>query len=281
MTWWKPAAWAIALLLLAGSAAAQVRSVDPLNQARQLYNDQHYDEAIKAAETARLTPALAPAASIVLARAHLERYRMSAEATDLTAAREALKQIDAASLSPRDEVEFLIGLGETLYVDDQSAMNDRYSAAAQQFEVALAHADLLDPRSRDELFDWWALSLDHQAQQGLETERQPLYQRIVDRAQKDLASPDPSASAIYWLAAAAHGIDDLPLAMGAAQAGWIRAGSLGRRGEALRDDLDRLLREVILPERARELAGGGDPRPVLDVLIAHWDELKDQWTRTP
>ena len=66
-------------------------------------------------------------------------------------------------------------------------------------------------------------------------------------------------SATYWLAAGARGIDDLPRALGAAVAGWVRAGTFGARGEALRDDLDRLIVQVILPERAQQLAFGADP----------------------
>jgi hypothetical protein len=258
-------------------AAAQTKAPDPVSQARQFYNEQRFDDAIRLAEEARRSPALADAASVVIARAHLERFRTTADRADLLAARDALKGVDATRLSPRDHVELEIGLGESLYLDDTYAFDDRYSAAAEEFELALGHADLLDPTSRDLLFDWWAQSLDRQAQQGPETDRHPIYQRIVDRATAELAQANASPSATYWLAAGARGIDDLPRALGAAVAGWVRAGTLGARGDELRDDLDRLIVQVILPERAQQLAFGADPHPALDLLQKQWAEVKAKW----
>jgi hypothetical protein len=260
------------------ASMAQSRPIDaPLVQARQMYNEQRYDEAIKLAADARLVPALAPAASLVFARAHLERYRLVSEPAHLDAAREALKGIEATKLVPRDQVELSIALGYILYLDDQLPFDDRFSAAAEQFEVALGRADLLDEGSRDLLFDWWALSLDRQAQLGPEAERRPAYQRILTRAESEVARQPTAPSATYWLAAAARGIDDLPRAWGAAVAGWVRASSLGPRGAALRDDLDRLVIYVILPERASQLAAGGDAKPALASLEAQWAQIKDRW----
>jgi hypothetical protein len=46
---------------------------DALTRARQLYNQAQYDEAIAAATEARRVAAVADAAGVVLARAHLER----------------------------------------------------------------------------------------------------------------------------------------------------------------------------------------------------------------
>ena len=144
--------------------------------------------------------------------------------------------MDSTKLVARDQVEFTIALGQLLYLDDQFTFDDRYSAAAEQFEVALGGADLLDTDSRDRLFDWWALSLDRQAQLGPEGERRPAYQRIVDRAEREMARDVAAASASYWLAAGARGVNDLPRAWGAAVAAWVRAASLGdaRRGAARR-----------------------------------------------
>ena len=148
---------------------------------------------------------------------------------------------------------------------------------AEQFEVALGGADLLDTDSRDRVFDWWALSLDRQAQLGPEGERRPAYQRIVDRAEREMARDVAAASASYWLAAGARGVNDLPRAWGAAVAAWVRAESLGDRGMALREDLDRLVTQVILPERALQMAAGDDPKPTLASLETQWKELKERW----
>ena len=267
----------LAVAVVAAMAQTRVPGEAQLTQARRLYNEQRYDEAIKLAEEARQLPAVAAPASIVLARAHLEQVRAGSEVAGLEAARQALKGIESPKLTPRDQVEFAIALGQLLYLDDQFAFDDRYGAAAEQFEVALGGADLLDADSRDRLFDWWALSLDSQAQLGPEGERRPAYQRIVDRAEREMTRDLGAASASYWLAAGARGINDLPRAWAAAVAAWVRAASLGPRGVALREDLDRLVLQVILPERALQMAAGDDPKPTLASLESQWEELKERW----
>ncbi len=273
----SPLTHAVAIVLLAAPAMAQTRATDPLTQARDHYNGQRYDEAIKAAHDAQAVPALREAAAVVLARAHLERFRQNSERTDLDASRAVLKAIDVSVLNPRERVELLIALGTSLYYDDSYSLDDRNSAAAEQFEVALGGADLLDARNRDLLFDWWASALDQQAVQGDEAGRRVLYQRILTRAQSELAHDGSAVAATYWLAAASRGVNDLPRAMGAAIAGWIRAATLGTRGATLRADLDRLMRQVILPERAQELAVGADPHPVLTLLETQWQDVKAHW----
>lgn len=269
---------AVALLSfgLLGSMG-QTRAADPLADARRFYNEQRYDEAIAAATEAQKVTASAGPAAVVLARAHLERYRVTSNAADLIGARDALKRVVVATLSPRDQVELSIALGESLYLDEDSAFDDRYSGAAEQFEVALGKADLLDVPSRDMLFDWWALALDRQAQLGTETGRKSTYRRIAQRAEAELAHNMAATSAAYWLAAASNGMDELPRAWGAAVAGWVRAGSLGPRGAALREDLDRLVVQMILPERAKQMVAGGDARPVLTSLEQQWQQLKERW----
>jgi hypothetical protein len=222
-------------------------------------------------------PSLAGAARVIGARAELERFRQTGDQADLDTAREALKAVDVATLSPRDQVEFAIGLGVSLYLDDRYPFDDRYSAAAEQFDLALGRSDLLDDASRDRLFEWWALSVDHQAQLDPASDRRPAYERIVARAERELARSPGAASASYWLAAGARGVDDLPRAWGAAVAGWVRAGSTGERGEALREDLERLIVQVILPERARQLAAGGDARATLSSLLVQWEQIKERW----
>jgi hypothetical protein len=262
-----------------GRALAQVASPDLLEQARVAYNQERYDDAIRLATDARRQVALAPPATVVFARAHLEQFRRDNDPASLVAAREALRGVDAAILPARDRVELLIALGESLYLDDEHSLDDRFSAAAEQFEVALGQADTLDEHSRDRLFDWWAGSIDRQAQQGPETDRVGLYGRVLTRATDELARNPSAAAPSYWLAAAARGTGDLPRAAGAAMAGWVRAGALGDRGIDLRVDLDRLMLQVILPERARELAGEADARPTLQLLETQWMQTKQKWAR--
>src|SRR5262245_2667259 len=82
---------AMLVLVAAVGSMAQTKTPDLLIQARRMYNDQHYEEAIKLASDARQVAALSLPASVVLARAHLEQYRLSPEDNHLKAAREVLK----------------------------------------------------------------------------------------------------------------------------------------------------------------------------------------------
>lgn len=256
---------------------AQARAPDALAQAREFYNNQQYDDAIRLAREARTIDAFEPAATVVFARALIERFRQTGLASDLDLARNALKTVRVEALGPRDRVELAIALGSSIYHDQSYNFDDRFSAAAEQFELALADADLLDGRARDQLFDWWAGALDRQAQQGSEAARRPVYERILARAERELEHDAYSAAGTYWLAAAARGVGDLTRAMGAVVAGWVRASALGDRGESLRLDLDRLMRQVILPERARETVPDGDAHPTLALLEQQWQQVKDQW----
>jgi hypothetical protein len=258
-------------------AAATPR--DALARARVAYNERRYDEAITAASDAAKAADLADSAAVVLARAHLERYHASdaehRDPADLEQAREALKSVDAAKLSASDHIEFLVGLGESLFFDQPPS----YSAAAEMFESALARADGATGAARETLFEWWAEALDRDAQFVPEAERKPLYLRILRRADTEIERDPQSSVAIYWIAAASRGAEDLERAWGAAIAGWIRAGALGPRGVTLRADLDRLVVNVILPERARQIAPGGDAQSALTIFKAQWEELKKKWAR--
>src|SRR6187455_842117 len=115
----------IALLFMTGTAWAQSRQ-DVLGQARQAYNAQRYDEAIRLAGQARAVPALSAPAAVVLARASLERYRQTAQPPDLVTAREALRTVSASALEPRDQVELLVAVGISLYLDEDIAFGDRF-----------------------------------------------------------------------------------------------------------------------------------------------------------
>lgn len=261
------------LLIVAVSAGQAPPPADLLAQARQRYNAREYDDAIRLADEARSDPALADAAAVVVARARLERFRQTSEPEDLNAARDALVSVDASKLSPRDHVEYLVGQGEALYLSEPP----RYSAAAEFFETALVRAGSGDLAEREMIFEWWAGALDRQAQLGPETERRFIYRRLLDGAEEERRRYDVSAVAWYWLAVGARGVDDLERAWGVAQAGWIRAAQLGNRGAALRADLDRLVRDVLIPERAKQQTPGGDPRDAVADLMEQWTQLKKLW----
>ena len=267
----------VVLLAALGVSMAQTKAPDTLALARALYNEGKYDEAVTRATEASLVAAQSQAAYVVLARARLERFRATRDVGDLNEARNALKRVEVAKLAPPDRLEFSIALGLSLFLDEQYPFDDRFSAAAEQFDVALGRAGGLDASARDLLFEWWALALDRQAQLEPDEARYALYQRIVRRAEAELADDAGALSAVYWLAAGASGMDDATRAWGAAAAGWIRAGSLGARGAALREDLDRLVVQVILPGRAKQLSAGADARPGLASLQEQWTQIKDRW----
>ena len=62
-----------------------------------------------------------------------------------------------------------------------------------------------------------------------------------------------SSAAGYWLAAAARGSGDAERALNEATAAWARAALATDGGIALRADLDRLVLQGILPDRAARL----------------------------
>ena len=138
-------------VLIAGSMG-QAQGPDRLAQARQAYNAGQFDAAITAATDALKTPALANPAAVVLARAHLERSRATAalrpkdpEVTaHLEQARLALRRVVPGQLAPRDHVEFLVGMGVSIYLEE--CADGCYSAAAEMFSLALARATAADDR---------------------------------------------------------------------------------------------------------------------------------------
>src|SRR4051794_15063657 len=106
---------AVSWLVAAPVAAAAAD--DPLARARVLYNERQFAAAVSAAEEARLTPARADAADLIAARAYLERFRDSAASDDLANARERLRRIVPTRFDPRERIEYIVGLGETLFFD--------------------------------------------------------------------------------------------------------------------------------------------------------------------
>jgi hypothetical protein len=242
-----------------------------LADARRLYNQTQYDEAINAATVAQSDPTTSDEASLIIARANLERYRQSYNTTHLTSARESLKSVHTAKLSPRSQGEYLVGLGEWLFLDD------RYGAAAELFDTALGRTYDVGPAGRDRVLDWWATAMDRYAQ-VTPSRRTEIYQRIVDRMQEELRERPESNAGGYWLPAAARSMGDLDRAWQSAIAAWLRARVAPDLGAMLRPDLDRLVETAIIPERARELAGPGhDPKDAADVMLEEWVQLKTAW----
>src|SRR6059036_3341434 len=170
------------LCVLMSMLVLPVNAAEPpaLARARTLYNSSDYDGAILAATEARRQVPVADAAALVLGRAHLERYRQRADVADLASAREALAAVRPAALSPRDRVDLLVGLGQSLF------LGEAFGAAAELFDTALAQASLLSPKGGLLLLDWWASALAREAQTRPLERRASVYQRIAVRMEKEL-----------------------------------------------------------------------------------------------
>ena len=261
-----------ALVVLAVLWATPTGAADPLADARRLYNLGQYDTAAPMAREAMKVPATAESARLVLGRICLERYRRTADPADFVEAREALRAVNPQVLDRRERAELTVGLGEAFFLDD------RFGAASELFEGALDSSSELDAAAHERVLDWWASALERQALALPRDARAPLYLRILDRMEKERALDPGSAPAAYWLAAAARGAGNLDRAWNAAMAGWVVA-ILGRdRGAALRADLDRLMAQGIIPDRAVRLQPK-DWKQAAAVMLAEWEALKTNWTR--
>lgn len=256
----------LAVLVSVGAASGE----DALVRARQFYNERRWDAAIDAAAQARRRPELAPSADVVIGRARLERYRERQDAADLVAARATLAGVDPVRLALRDRGEWMVGMGEILFVDRM------YGAAAETFDAALGYVRAGDADTRDRVLAWWAMAVDRQAQAADPSRRRSLYERMRDRLETTVRG-EPVPSAGYWLAVAVFGAGDADRASDAAMAAWVVAGTVGARAAAIREDLDRLVVQRIIPERVRRSASGADAARRTAVLRAEWDEVRKAW----
>lgn len=251
---------------LAASAAKPAEVRDQLAVARQLYNERRFDAALAAAESAR-TPEREDSVDLVIARVGLERFREGGSSEHLSGARDRLRRIRPERLSEAERIEFLVGLGQQLYMDGSTG------AAASLFDTLFDLPRPLIGAARERVLDWWASALDREARPRHDIERQGLYQKIRDRMREELARNPGSAAASYWLSAASAGQGDHQAAWDTALAAWVRSPLAPDHGAALRTDLDVLMSRVILPQRARSLA-----LPI-DALRLEWDDFKHRWSR--
>lgn len=262
----------VALALVLTSLAQAVSAAEPpaLAKARTLYNAANYEGAIDAAAVARRQAAFADAAALVIGRSHLERYRQNADAKDLVAAREAFVTIKASALTPRDQVDLIIGMGQLVY------LGEIFGAAANLFHTALTRSALLGGRDKQMLLDWWATAMDRDAQTRPADRRRIVFEQIATRMEEELRQDPGSAVANYWQAVALRGMGDVEGAWSAAIAAWIRSTLTPETTSELRADLDRLVSQALIPERSRVMAVR-DPQEAVTALRAEWDLVKQQW----
>jgi hypothetical protein len=260
-------------LLLVGAGGVPAGAQGTLDFARQLYNQGRYEQALTAARGLRTGPS-ADAANLILGRAYLEHYRATEDRADLVAGREALRDVRPVRLGPADRVDYLVGLGEALYLDES------YGAAAAMFDSALERSRALGARTEERVFDWWATAADRSAQSAVAGDRLAIYQVIRDRSRDELGRSPGSAAACYWLVVAYRSLGELGRAWDAAVAGWVRAPLTEDQGVALRADLDKQVLQGIIPERAKEMASSdaADRERVAASLIDAWETMKRSWT---
>ena len=91
-----------------------------------------------------------------------------------------------------------------------------------------------------------------------------------------------STAASYWLVAATRGAGDLDRSWAAAVAAWVRAALAPDRGATLRADLDRLVTQALIPDRAtpadhdRSAPGHGDDDERVGGFQTELDAAVDQ-----
>lgn len=271
------AAPALMLLVLAAPAAAQPAApvvADQLAPARLHYNEGRFEDAITAAKAVEGT--VGAPATLIIGRAGLERFRTTADPAELAAARTALSHVDVVHLSPRDRLDLVVGLGEALFFDEH------YHAAANLFESILDDVAALGPVPRDQLLDWWATAVDRHVRGLAPEKRAEAFNRLVARMEAELRKDPSSAAAAYWVAAASFARGNVDRAWDAAVAGWVRGILSVDRGMTLRPDLDRLVRDAIIPERVRRIqstAVNGEAQATEASLLAEWALIEDQWAK--
>jgi tetratricopeptide (TPR) repeat protein len=262
-----PALSAALVILLSSSAGAQRAD---LARARALYNQGQFDDAIEAASVAHKLPATSDAAAVVLARAHLERYRERANPDDLSAARVALGAVRVSSLDARDRIDLLMALGEALFFEDD------YGAAASIFESGIDAAIGQGPQTGEAMLEWWGSAVERHADALERDARQPAFARLRDRMARELARNPASAAAAYWIVVGTRGAGDAAGAWDAAIAGWVRARLAGARSAALRADLDKLVLQGIIPDRVGAMPADRRAQAESD-LRTEWAVVKERW----
>ena len=257
-----------ALVLLSASSVSAQRA--DLAKARTFYNQREFDAAIEAAGVAQKVPATADAATVVLARAHLERYRERANPDDLSAARTALGTVRVSNLDSRDNVDFLMALGEALFFEDD------YGAAATLFESGIDAAMSEGRPTGESMLEWWGSAMERHADALEKEPRVAAFGRLRDRMSRELARNPGSAAAAYWLVVGTRGAGEPIEAWEAAIAGWVRARLAGPYSAKLRADLDKLVLEGIIPDRVRAVAPDKRGQTESD-LKTEWAVVKERW----
>lgn len=265
----------VVLLSLVAAVPLAAAAQSDLERARAMYNEGRFDESIAAAAAARNKPAAVPSATLIAARARLERFRLKGDAEDLGAARADLVSLNPRSLAPQEVIEWQIGIGTALFLENQPG------PAAEMFATILPSArERLSAEELDKLIEWWASTVARVAESHTGPARRDAYTLMLSAVRDELERNPLSRPASYWLVVAARGAGNLDDSWNAAITAWIRAGSQPE-GERLRGDLDRFVTQTLIPERAQaRTAQRLDAKPTqteIVTLTEQWRALTDVW----
>jgi hypothetical protein len=255
-----------------GSALAQ----SDLEKARALYNAGQYDDSIAAATQAMTRPASAPSATLIAARARLERYRKGQDPQDLASARADLVSLNPRNLAPQEAIEWQIGVGTALFLDDQPGpASDMFTSVLPVARARLAPPEL------EKLLEWWAATLSRVAEALTGSARKEAYLAMQAAVRDELDRNPLSRPASYWSVVARRGSGDLDGAWNSAVAAWIRGGSQPESKE-FRSDLDRFVKQTLIPERAQLRTGQRlDSKATVSEIATmseEWRALATRWT---
>ncbi len=266
----RSAAALLAAVALSHPTAAW--GADVLAAARQAYNEGHYDAAIQSARAAAEDEKSATEARVVLGRALIERYRQTGRPEDLAEARQVLVISGGTALAEPLRSEWLVGSAQALFFEGA------FGAAATLFTTLIddPRAAATVPGGRERLLDWWATASDRAAQARDGHARKAEYSRLDARLEQELERDGSLGTAAYWRVVAARGAGDLDAAWDAAMAAWVRAPLAHDRGAELRADLERIVTQALIPERARR--NGQDPEKQAAALRDQWEEFKKRWS---
>jgi tetratricopeptide (TPR) repeat protein len=257
------ALWALAVTW-PGLAAAQ----SDLERARTLYNAGRFEESIAAANSAKSKPGAAASATLIAARSRLERFRKTADAKDLAAARDELVSLNPRTMAPQEAIEWQIGIGTALFLENQiGPAAEAFTTILPAARARLTHAEY------EKLLEWFGTSLSRLAEGLAGDARKHAYEKLRSEVALEFERNPLSRPATYWAVVAARGAGDLDAAWGAAVAGWIRAGGQPE-GRHLRGDLDRFVTQTLIPERAQARTG---QRLDAKATLAEIAALTDEW----
>jgi hypothetical protein len=259
------------VLVSPGVAVAQ----GDLKRARTLYNSGQFDEAIEAASAVRTRQDLAPSATLIIARSRLERFRRAADPDDLATARQELISLSPGILSPQEAIEWQIGLGTALFLEDQ------VGPAAEMFRAVIpsARARLSQPEF-EKLLEWWGTTMSRLAESLAGEARRHTYEAFRSDVRLELERNPLSASGMYWMIVSSRGAGDFDGAWNAAVAGWIRAGAQPN-GRQLRSEIEAFVVKTLIPERAQARTGQrlDSKATVTEIAALHeqWRALTTRW----